>query len=381
MNFTQSLFNFYWKAMEFINPERHPAMFQWAVDKQIFSEETKRYQNLRTSLMGGDLSTPIGVVSDLGISEGTVDALIQQGAGFGTFGSYIYRNNADHRQTLFYRRGAKTHVDVKNYEQNTIGNAEKKLSQRRHLPHFIGISISSYLSEEMKIGDGEQIPGYIYELQLLTQKAAPLCDYLVINVSHPLSPVVPMLADESTMIPLIQRVQETAQIAAPISTPKIVLKVPFNVSEIEVKAISQISLKTGIDGIIISGHAAVTKKSPYVDTKSIELLDGAAMVSGEPLRKNMIHLIKDFRKRTHGLIPLIASDVLMTGEDVFDFLAAGASAVEAGVVCFFEGPQAIQKLNMELSAIMRKKGIRQVVDIIGMNAPLDPNVTAQDLFN
>ena len=113
----------------------------------------------------------------------------------------------------------------------------------------------------------------------------------------------------------------------------------------------------------------------------MEALSPTAFIAGKPLKSDLINLVRAFRKRTNGLIPLIASGAVLSGQDAFDLLAAGASAVEADCVFFTDGPCAIHQMNADLSRILRKKGIRRIADVIGMNTPLDPNVELRDLFD
>ena len=381
MNTTQFLYGLYWKILGILNPDNQPNLFSWGVKKQIFAEDTKYYENLKTKLFDVELTTPIGISADMDIDVTTMDALIQQGAGFCTFGSYTLRPIPDHKQTLYYKNGRKMNALKQNLQEHDLTGSAVKLSQRRYLPHFVGISMLSYNADEMKIGNGEERPGYLVEYELMTQKAAPSCDFLVINISHPSMPLYQLLSDESSMRPLIETIQQTAQISAPISTPKILLKVPYDITPLEVKSLSQIALKTGLDGIIISGHGSLQKNMRLVLSKGLDSLDESAFICGCVLRDGMIKLVQEFRKRTHGCIPLIASDSIKSGQDVFDLLAAGASAVEVGTLLFTQGPTAVQKLNAELSKILREKGIRHISDVIGINSPLDPNVQIEDLFN
>ena len=381
MNTTQFLYHFFWKLLGAFMPDKQPSMFVWGIQKQIFMEETQIYQNLRTNLLGGDLTSPIGISSDLGLDESTIDMLIQHGAGFGTLGSYTFRETEEHQQRLYYVKGKKTGVIKNDLRQNNMNVSVKKLSQRRYLPHFVGISLISFNADDVKIGDGREIPGYFNELELMTQKTAPYGDYLVIDVSHPNMPLFPLLSDESSMIPLIQTIQRTAQIAAPISTPKILLKVPYDISLLEIKSVSQIALKTGIDAIIVAGFASLQKNATWVKNSGVEALSDSTFVTGTPLKEGLIKLVQEFRKRTNGFIPLIASGAITSGQDAFDLLAAGACAVEIGSVFFTDGPCAIHKINADLSRILREKRIRNIASVIGINTPLDPNIEIQDLFN
>lgn len=381
MNTTPFLFKLFWNILGIVKPSSQRSMFEWGIQKHIFADETKIYENLRTELLGGDLTSPIGIASDLGVDESTIDLLIQHGAGFGTLGGYTFRENADHYRSLYYVNEKKKGVVKDDFRKKSIDTIGKKLSQRRHLPHFVGISLLSFNADDVKIGSGEEVPGYLNELELITQKVAPYADFLVIDVSQPNVPLYHLLSDESSMIPLIQNIRQTAEIAAPISTPKILLKVPYDISALEVKSISQIALKTGVDAIIVAGFATVEKHKEWIKNCGLEALSPTAFIAGKPLKSDLINLVRAFRKRTNGLIPLIASGAVLSGQDAFDLLAAGASAVEADCVFFTDGPCAIHQMNADLSRILRKKGIRRIADVIGMNTPLDPNVELRDLFD
>ena len=381
MNTTQFLYGLYWKILGVLNPDNQPNLFSWGVKKQIFAEDTRYYENLKTKLFDTDLTTPIGVSADLDIDEATMDALIQQGAGLSTFGSYTLRPTDEHHQKLYYKHRRKMNALQQNLKEYNLTSSAVKLSQRRYLPHFVGISMLSYNADEMKIGNGEEKPAYLVEYELMTQKAAPSCDFLVINISHPSMPLYQLLSDESSMRPLIETVQQTAQIAAPISTPKVLLKVPYDITPLEVKSIAQIALKTGLDGIIVSGHASLEKNKRLMPSKGLDSLNESAFICGSVLHEGMMKLIQEFRIRTHGCLPLIASGTVKSGQDVFDLLAAGATIVEVGTHFFTQGPTAVHKLNAELSKILREKGIRHVSDVIGSQTPLDPNVQIEDLFS
>lgn len=382
MNLTQLLYAFFWYLLSAVHLKFIPGVFSWGVSKRIYAENVKKYPSLRTQLFGVDIPSPIGIAGDMRFSIETVDSLMQLGGGFGTFGSFTLKDEPDEHQTVYYCKENKQRVFESNYARSAITSFSKKLSSRRYLPHFVGASLISFNADEYKGMDQLSMPAYLHEFEQLTQYTAPFCDFLVINVAHPSSCLYQLISDESSLQPLIERVQKAASVAAPIRTPKILLKVPFDLSDLEVKAVAQMALKNNLGGIVIAGPAVYQKNRSMLKAKELnELTSEATFIVGTPVRKGLLRLIREFRRRTNGLIPLIASGCTFSGKDVYDFIAAGASAVEMGPSFVFSGPKSILTVSAEFARLLKENKIASVQDLIGANEPLDPNVTMADLFN
>lgn len=64
-------------------------------------------------------------------------------------------------------------------------------------------------------------------------------------------------------------------------------------------------------------------------------------------------------------IPIIGCGGVYTGTDVFEFILAGASAVQAGSVFMQQGPDCFSRIQGELKAYMQKKGYEKLEDFMG----------------
>ncbi len=382
MNLTQILYAFFWQLLTAIQPHFLRRIFSWGVEKRIFAENVKKYPSLKTTLLGTNIPSPIGIQSDARLDIQTIDSLIQLGAGFGTFGSFTLKGEEDEHQTVYYCKEKRQLVFDSNFARTSIALVAKKLSARRYLPHFVGAALISFNADEYKGMDQVSMPAYLHDFEQMTQAAAPFCDFLVINLSHPSSCLYQLISDESSLKPLIETVKKSAAVAAPIRTPKILLKVPYDISDLEVKAISQMALKNDLDGIVVAGPAIYQKNRSLVNAKELnELTSETTFIEGTPIRKGLLCLIREFRRRTNGMIPLIASGCIFSGQDVYDFLAAGASAVEAGSSFPFNGPKSLLTITAEFAKLLKTNNIASVSDLIGINEPLDKNVQMADLFN
>ena len=68
---------------------------------------------------------------------------------------------------------------------------------------------------------------------------------------------------------------------------------------------------------------------------------------------------------TQGALPLIASGGILSGQDVFQRIARGASAVQIYSALVYRGPLAVYTMLRELQAEMELRGFRFLSDVKG----------------
>jgi len=86
-------------------------------------------------------------------------------------------------------------------------------------------------------------------------------------------------------------------------------------------------------------------------------------LSGAPIRPLAVAAV--FRIAQAVKIPVIGVGGVMTGEDVIEFLLAGASGVQVYTVLMREGMEAFSRILRELTGYMEKSGTHSVRDIVG----------------
>ncbi|MDX1691085.1 MAG: dihydroorotate dehydrogenase [Acidimicrobiia bacterium] len=85
--------------------------------------------------------------------------------------------------------------------------------------------------------------------------------------------------------------------------------------------------------------------------------------SGIPVKPIAMRCVLEVRARVPDL-PVVACGGVRTGEDVVEYLVAGAAAVEAGTVHFAE-PDAGRRIVRELEGWMEAHGVADVADLVG----------------
>jgi dihydroorotate dehydrogenase (NAD+) catalytic subunit len=63
--------------------------------------------------------------------------------------------------------------------------------------------------------------------------------------------------------------------------------------------------------------------------------------------------------------PVIGVGGIMTGEDVVEYLMAGASAVQVGSAVFYHGINVFNKINKELTEFMEMHEYNSISELIG----------------
>ncbi len=89
--------------------------------------------------------------------------------------------------------------------------------------------------------------------------------------------------------------------------------------------------------------------------------------SGPPLKPIALRCVIEVH-RAFPSAPLVGCGGVTSGSDVVEYLLAGASAVAIGTVHFAE-PRAGRRILAELKAVMRKQGVRRLIELIGQLEP------------
>jgi dihydroorotate dehydrogenase (NAD+) catalytic subunit len=158
-------------------------------------------------------------------------------------------------------------------------------------------------------------------------------------------------ADEAALATLVGEIRA-------ITRRPLIVKLSPNVASIE--PFARIAEEQGADAISLVN----TFVSLAVDVRTRKPRIGAGYggLSGpaiKPIALRMVHQAAKVVK-----IPVIGLGGIATGEDVAEFLMAGASLVEVGTATFWD-PAAPVKIAAELSAVLRELGAGSAREIIG----------------
>lgn len=165
-------------------------------------------------------------------------------------------------------------------------------------------------------------------------RAAPLADYVTINISSPNTPGLRDLQQGAALDELL-----VACVAARGTTP-LFLKVAPDLDP------------AGIDGV-----------ARAVIARGVDALIGG--LSGGPLAPLARERLADFRSATGGEVPLIAVGGIGSAEEAYARIRAGASLVQLYTALVYEGPGLARRIVRGLATLLERDGFADVAEAVG----------------
>ena len=94
-------------------------------------------------------------------------------------------------------------------------------------------------------------------------------------------------------------------------------------------------------------------------------------LSGVPLREKTNKIIRSAYELTNGKITIIGVGGISTGKDAFEKISMGASLLQLYTSLIYQGPNVVVKILSDLSCSLKRKGLKNVSDLIGKNIKYD----------
>lgn len=165
-------------------------------------------------------------------------------------------------------------------------------------------------------------------------------DYFVVNVSSPNTPNLRDLQEKGPLLALLKALQEKNSTYQ--KTKPILLKIAPDLSETQLREIVEIVDESHIAGIIATNTTISRKGLTSKDQNE------AGGLSGAPLTKKSLEVIRFLAKESEGRFPIIGVGGIMSAQDALDKLDAGASLVQLYSGFIYEGPELIEEINRAL---------------------------------
>jgi dihydroorotate dehydrogenase (fumarate) len=193
-----------------------------------------------------------------------------------------------------------------------------------------------------------------YEMMDKLEANKDCFDMLEVNVSCPNIPGKPLLAyDMEAMESLLIKMQKY--------TFKKALKLPpyFDMSQFD--KISCMIVKYKIDVIVVSntiGNCLVI--NPETETTVLKPKNGMGGLGGDYIKPLALGNVWNFWQRLQGKVQIVGVGGVRTGTDAFEFMLAGADAVQTGTTWAQEGIASFERIAGEFDAIMAEHGYASI---------------------
>jgi dihydroorotate dehydrogenase (fumarate) len=104
---------------------------------------------------------------------------------------------------------------------------------------------------------------------------------------------------------------------------------------------------------------------PETDAVVIKPKCGFGGLGGAIIKPVALANVRAFALRFQGRIPIIGVGGIETGQDIYEHLLAGASAVQIGTAFVEEGSQVFGRLEQELMTVFERKGLQSAAEAVG----------------
>jgi len=192
-------------------------------------------------------------------------------------------------------------------------------------------------------------------------RLAPLCDYLVLNVSSPNTPGLTTMQAEEPLRGLVSAVREQLRLSCP-GLP-VLLKIGPDLTDDEIDMIADLALELELGGII----AINTTVGRFCLAQSTEEAAsyGEGGISGAPLKERGLTVLKRLRARTGEKLVLVSVGGIETPADAWERIRAGATLVQAYTPFVYGGPLWPSRINRGLARLVRDAGGTSIEEFIG----------------
>ena len=326
------------------------------------SEFQRKNSSLNQIIFGSHFKNPVGLAA--GFDKNGVGAGLWNyfGFGFAELGTITWHAQKGNPKPRLFRI-AKEKAALNRMGFNNEG-AEKflKTIEKQQIPVpgnrpcVLGINLGK--SKITPLDEAHK--DYFLSLRLL----APISDYAVINVSSPNTPGLRSLQGTKEIKKLIRTLKDFS------NCPPLLVKIAPDLSNEEIDEIARVSIENGIDGII-----AINTSLNRFNLKNLRIKTGNTLeqenggLSGLPLEKRGLEVIRRLRSSTHKALPLIGVGGISSAQTAWERIAAGASLVQVYTGWIFEGPNLVPEILDGLNLQMEKHGFRNIKEVIGSEEP------------
>ncbi len=317
----------------------------WLLERQILNSlPLPRMEPLLDGLTShvpgiGDLAHPIGLGAGFDKNARAPQGFAQMGLSFLEIGTITPRPQPGNPKPRMFRLSDQLGIINRMgfNSQGAVRVAERLRQQQwSHTPVPMGINLGKNkdTSAEAAIED------YSYGIETFS----PYAKYFVLNLSSPNTEGLRDLANEQFLREMALRHRN--------DLPRIWVKLDPDRTRRNFQFLVEALAKAGFQGLILTNTHRVDRPEK-------------GGLSGHPLAAQSTACLEWAYEVVGDSMPLIASGGILSGQDVFQRIARGASAVQIYSSLVYRGPLAVYAMLQELRDEMELRGYRFLSDVKG----------------
>lgn len=312
---------------------------------------------LRQTVLRRVFPNPVGVAAGFDKEAGVIAPLLRMGFGFCEVGTVTPKPQAGNARPRIFRYGQdKAIINAMGFPgpgmQDVHANVARFLDQKPRPVGQLGINIGMNKDQDAPVRDYRQ----------LIRKLGPLADYMVMNISSPNTPGLRDLQQSQELQEMLGTLIQERDKACPADPPPLLVKLAPDLSQDVLAYLGRILKDAEIDGVILTN---TTTQRP--DSLPIDFASQRGGLSGSPLFEISRQSVAQFYQATGGRMPIIAAGGIMSAQDAYAMMCAGASLVQLYTGLIYEGPNIAADICGNLHALLKKNNISHINEIVGLD--------------
>ncbi|WP_242395300.1 quinone-dependent dihydroorotate dehydrogenase [Anaeromyxobacter oryzisoli] len=186
----------------------------------------------------------------------------------------------------------------------------------------------------------------------------PYADYLVVNISSPNTPGLRQLQERDQLDRLLRAC--TARLAERAPGKPLLVKLAPD--------LSPEALDDAVDVAIAAGVAGIVATNTTLSRAGVErhpCAKEAGGLSGAPLERLSTEVVRRCYRRAAGRVPIVGVGGVMSAEDAYAKIRAGASLVQVYTGLIYGGPGFVPRVHAGLARLLARDGFASVAEAVG----------------
>ncbi|XP_055343979.1 dihydroorotate dehydrogenase (quinone), mitochondrial-like isoform X2 [Paramacrobiotus metropolitanus] len=307
---------------------------------------------LQTRVFGLDFCSPLGLAAGFDKHGDAIKGVYRMGFSHSEIGSVTPQPQPGNPKPRVFRL-VEDQAIINRYGFPSVGHARAHENIQKGIRYKTG-------PLGINLGANKTSANVVQDFVDGVNAFADLADYFVVNVSSPNTPGLRVHQKREKLLELLTAVLK-ARDALQRKIP-LLLKIAPDLTKEDKESIAQTALELNVDGLIVCN----TTISRPETLKSIHKNEAGGL-SGDPEKDVAMETLRDMFELTKGRIPIIALGGISSGEEAYRRIRAGASLIQVYTAFTYQGPPLVKRINDELEAFLKRDGLRNIADAVGID--------------
>jgi dihydroorotate dehydrogenase len=303
---------------------------------------------LSMTVAGLSFPNPLGLAAGLDKNAEAVVGLFGVGFGFVEVGTVTPRPQRGNPAPRLFRIPEHTAlINRLGFNNEGMQAMRMRLERLTWRPGPVGVNI----------GKNKDTPNEeaAHDYAACAETLGSLSDYLVVNLSSPNTPGLRSLQEPEALAAILGAVRSKLK-----ATP-VFLKIAPDLEDEAVDAVVEVARDHNISGLICT-NTTITR--PFEHRLSQE----TGGLSGQPVFARSTEVVRRAFRRSQGRLPIIGVGGVLSADDAFAKISAGASLVQVYTGFIYGGPGLPRRILDGLESKLRANGLARLSEAVGRDA-------------